>query len=201
MRRLFLYAFLFWISMAFGAFADVTATLEPNRLTFDSGQPAYVWLTLYGEVGDTVRTVQLDLDGDTGPWWYSQEWSPWNPSCAADYKFVNVTVSPVTPAGLPVVLLHWHFPGLGAHTLTLCPGYDGCGSWVYDGFEPLLTHLSASVEITWVAKLGDCNGDGLVNAADIDQFIDALFSGDRTADMNGDGAVNAFDVDGFIEAL
>jgi len=51
--------------------------------------------------------------------------------------------------------------------------------------------------------LGDINGDGVVDFADIPAFIVLLQSGgfDEAADFDGDGAVTFADIPGFIEAL
>ncbi len=59
---------------------------------------------------------------------------------------------------------------------------------------------------------GDMNGDGRVNAQDIDPFLDAVCDGGgywalhgweawSRADVNWDGVVNAQDIDGFVELL
>ncbi len=54
---------------------------------------------------------------------------------------------------------------------------------------------------------GDINGDGLVNAFDIDPFVAVLVGVETdpdwvcSADCNGDGLVNAFDIDPFVALL
>ena len=53
----------------------------------------------------------------------------------------------------------------------------------------------------------DMNCDGVVNASDIEPFIDLLFNGAPqcnpgcTGDTNGDGRVDAGDIEGFISCL
>ncbi len=50
------------------------------------------------------------------------------------------------------------------------------------------------------------NCDGVVDANDIEFFIDLLFNGATpcaacTGDTNGDGSINAEDIEGFINCL
>ena len=52
----------------------------------------------------------------------------------------------------------------------------------------------------------DMNCDGVVNAFDIEPFLDLLFGGGTpcnacTGDVNGDGNVDAFDIESFLECL
>jgi hypothetical protein len=47
----------------------------------------------------------------------------------------------------------------------------------------------------------DFSGDGLVNAQDIDGFINALLPVYARGDLNCDGLINSQDIDGFIDAL
>ena len=63
------------------------------------------------------------------------------------------------------------------------------------------------------ALLGDLNGDGEINAFDIEPFVIALFDPDEfqrrfpnvnrvaAGDLNQDGAVDAFDIEPFLELL
>ncbi len=60
----------------------------------------------------------------------------------------------------------------------------------------------------FLGPLGDLNCDGLVNAFDIDPFVQCLTTGVpqpgcscEMADINEDGAVNAFDIDPFVQLL
>ena len=64
-----------------------------------------------------------------------------------------------------------------------------------------------------VLALGDMNGDGVVDAFDIDAFLLALFDREQylanfpeidpdvTGDINGDEVLNAFDIQPFVELL
>ena len=52
----------------------------------------------------------------------------------------------------------------------------------------------------------DMNCDGIVNAFDIEPFLDLLFGGGQpcascTGDVNGDGNIDAFDIEPFLERL
>ena len=86
--------------------------------------------------------------------------------------------------------------------------------WTDDGYPDLLigagdglVHLCRGIPM-----VGDVNCDGLINAFDIDPFVQALtgpedFAGASPdceymlADINGDGLVNAFDIDPFVALL
>ena len=51
--------------------------------------------------------------------------------------------------------------------------------------------------------VGDVNGDGEVNIADVNAVIDIILSGDfsDSADVNGDGEVNIADVNAVIDII
>ena len=51
--------------------------------------------------------------------------------------------------------------------------------------------------------VGDVNGDGEVNIADINAIIDIILSGGSldTADVNGDGEINIADINAVIDII
>lgn len=84
---------------------------------------------------------------------------------------------------------------------------------------PVRGNLAADVVVSGATQtqqvwiLGDMNGDGVLNAFDIEPFLLALFDPDEYAiqfpgidgvavgDMNGDGALDSFDIEAFTDAL
>lgn len=74
-------------------------------------------------------------------------------------------------------------------------------------------NIGNHVYIHRLARYGDANCDGRVNAFDIDPFVllltdrpayDAQWpdcDADTFCDMNGDGVINVFDIDGFVAAI
>ena len=95
-------------------------------------------------------------------------------------------------------------PGFG----TVSFGEDGAG-------EMYMVTLGGTVYkiVPDGLALGDMNGDGVVNAFDIDAFLLALLDRDQyfarfpeidpdvTGDINGDEVLNAFDIQPFVELL
>ena len=85
-------------------------------------------------------------------------------------------------------------------------GGDGLGNW--NGL--LEFDLNGFPGEQWFL-FGDCdpcdmNCDGVVDALDIQSFLDLLFQGVNpcgtcTGDVNGDGFIDAEDIEGFIDCL
>lgn len=67
-------------------------------------------------------------------------------------------------------------------------------------FDPTGVEFDATVSFV---RLGDVDGDGMVNLLDVEPFVNVISSGEfqLEADCNQDGVVNLLDVDAFIGIL
>ena len=75
-----------------------------------------------------------------------------------------------------------------------------------DGEEVAFVDETCNVSIPSVVNLGDVNGDGSVNIADVTEMIDFLLHGDTAidqsvADVDGDGSITVADVTALIDML
>ena len=80
--------------------------------------------------------------------------------------------------------------------------YDVGIEFVSQGIEGLPS-APLSLELTHQFLVGDTNGDGEVNIADLNALIDAVLGNDhgRVFDVNGDGEVNIADVNALIDII
>lgn len=80
--------------------------------------------------------------------------------------------------------------------------YDVGIEFISQGLEGLPS-APLSLELTHQFLVGDTNGDGEVNIADLNALIDAILSNDygRVFDVNGDGEVNIADVNTLIDII
>ena len=80
--------------------------------------------------------------------------------------------------------------------------YDVGIVFVSQGIEGLPS-APLSLELTHRYVIGDANGDGEVNIADLNALIDAVLGNDhgRVFDVNGDGEVNIADVNALIDII
>lgn len=117
---------------------------------------------------------------------------------------------------IPVLVLVWSSLSASGQTYVYDPAgrltsaVYPAGQAVSYAYDPAGNMLS--VDIMGGIQPGDMNGDGLVNAFDIDLFVLALVNPEdytqqtglapQTAgDVNGDGEANAFDIDAFVVLL
>lgn len=123
-----------------------------------------------------------------------------NDATAFDRSYINgTTVTLTVPADSPsgIKFLRWIVDGISKEKYQ-----QQC---IIQLFKDILAEAK-------YMKIGDANGDGVVNAFDIDPFILALTNPYAYAnqypnwdilscDINGDGVVNCFDIDPFIHLL
>ena len=146
---------------------------------------------------------------DLHPLWDSPNWTLW------PWTGIGSDKPAVGSQGLAWHELSADFPSSATFTIdTPYPYYyisiyQSVATSAQDPFwEPLVsTRMAAAIDdIDFrlpIALLGDCNRDGLINALDINPFINQIVYGTYLpeADGNADGVIDALDISSFVAAL
>ena len=76
-------------------------------------------------------------------------------------------------------------------------------TYVHKAYGPTITVRFVKGNVPEPGKVGDVNGDGEVNIADVNAVIDMIVtqSTDKSGDVNGDGEVNIADVNSLIDLI
>jgi hypothetical protein len=165
---------------ALSTYRVFNAGAQPQPQTPDTSRP--VW------------SVRVDLSGialPPGNYWLDWQLIPATPSAA-------IFAPPVTILG--------QRGKAGANAIQLRP--TGAGAWlgVIDPGKPAMSvdvaqdmpFIIRGVTINLPPCESDFNGDGFVDAIDLDLFIMAFIGSDPSADINADGFVDAIDYDLFV---
>ncbi len=92
-------------------------------------------------------------------------------------------------------------------TLDLSAEMDYVENWIRQRMPYLDEHIFIEMDEPEPAPVGDVNGDGEVNIADVNALIDIILGGYanastmKRADVNGDGEVNIADVNALIDII
>jgi hypothetical protein len=167
------------------------------------GYSNYTAMTVELQVGETY-TITVTNGHPTWTTDACGAWIDWND----DLVFADPGEFYLMGTGLGPYSTNITVPNApGPHRLRIRIEYadypDPCGVHLYGEVEDYTVNIGGGFE------RGDVNCDGLVNAFDIDPFVQCLVHGTptppcpdcTTADTNQDGILNPFDIDPFVECI
>jgi hypothetical protein len=142
------------------------------------------WGTL--EPGSSKNIVVYVLNQGNEPIFLVMSTREWSPSKASEYMALgwDYSLQRIDPGEVYQITL----------TLSISHGIEGISSFSFDIL------LAGSQRLP-----GDCNGDGYVNAIDVNSYMAFAYGSqvgdpnyDPNCDFNGDGYVNAIDVNTYL---